>query len=144
MPLTSFGSILTFAEEIETQDMDFYSSLVSKSDVLNAQLIQLLERFVKECKKNITIIQRTRRENVTEMILEPIQDFTRKPFVIEKMNSSDIDAARILETIKTLEQRTLDYYTDASLKMKSLPEVVNALKLLAKKHTARLKKVNDI
>lgn len=146
MPLTSFGSILTFSEEIETQDMALYSGIVNNPEYneLNPQLKTLVEQFIKECKKNIAIIQRTRRENVTEMILEPVRDFVRAPFCIEKQNGEDLSATEILETIKIVEQRSLDYYTNASLKMKALPEVARALKLLAKKHTARLKKVNDI
>ncbi|MBU1343912.1 MAG: hypothetical protein KKE44_07010 [Proteobacteria bacterium] len=142
MPLTSFGSILTFSEEIETQDMAFYSDVVGNPECTPFK--SLFEQFIKECQKNIVIIQRTRRENVTEMILEPVSDFVRAPFCIEKQNGNDISTAKILEIVKTIEQRSLDYYTKASEKMRPLPEVSNALKLLAKKHTARLKKVNDI
>ena len=142
MPLTSFGSILTFAEEIETQDSDFYSGAVNNPEC--AELKSLIEPFIKECKKNIIIVQRTRRENVTEMILEPIQDFVRAPFLIKEKDAQGMNEAEVLETIKIIEQRSVDYYTTSSKKMKSLPEVATALKLLAKKHTARLKKVNDI
>ena len=142
MPLTSFGSILTFAEEFETQDMAFYSDAVNNPECAGFKF--LVEPFVKECKKLIVIIQRTRRENVTEMILEPIQNFVRAPFLIKGKDAQGMSQAEILETIKTIEQRSLDYYTAASKKMKSLPEVATALKLLAKKHTARLKKVKDI
>jgi len=142
MPLTSFGSILTFAEEFEIQDMAFYSGAVNNPDC--DRFKSLVELFIKECKKYIVIIQRTRRENVTEMILEPIQDFVRAPFLIKEKDARGMSEAEVLETIKTIEQRSVDYYSTASKKMKSLPEVANALKLLAKKHTARLKKVNDI
>jgi hypothetical protein len=142
MPLTSFGSILTFAEEIEIQDSAFYSDAINNPEC--AELKSLIEAFIKESKKNIVIIQRTRRENVTEMILEPIQDFVRAPFCIKKEDANGMSVAKALETIKTIEQRSLDYYTAASKKMKSLPEVANALRLLGKKHTARLRKINDI
>ncbi len=142
MPLTSFGSILTFAEEIEIQDSAFYSGAIDNPEC--AELKSLIELFIKECKKNIVIIQRTRRENVTEMILEPIHDFVRAPFCTKKEDANGMDAAKVLETMKTIEQRSLDYYTAASKKMKSLPEVATALKLLGKKHNARLRKINDI
>lgn len=142
MPLASFGSILTFAEEIEIQDSAFYSGAVDNPEC--AKLKSLIEPFIKECKKNIVIIQRTRRENVTEMILEPIQDFVREPFCIKKEDTKGMSAAKALETMKTIEQRSLDYYTTSSKKMKSLPEVANALRLLGKKHNARLRKINDI
>jgi len=141
MPLTSFGSILTFAEEFEIQDSDFYSDSINNPEC--AELKSLIEPFIKESKKNIVIIQRTRRENVTEMILEPIQDFVRAPFCIEKENAKGMSAVKTLEIMKTIEQRSLDYYTASSKKMKSLPEVANALRLLGKKHNARLRKMND-
>jgi len=142
MPLTSFGSILTFAEKFEIQDMAFYSEVVNNPGC--NELKEVIEPFTKEGKKLISIVQRTRRENVTEMILEPIQDFVRAPFCIEKMDGTGMNQEKAMETVKAMEQRSIDFYTSAAIKIKALPEVAVALKLLAKKHTARLKKVNTI
>jgi len=142
MPLTSFGSILTFAEKFEIQDMAFYSEAIN-NPACN-ELKEVVEPFIKEGKKLIAIVQRTRRENVTEMILEPIHDFVRAPFFIEKMDGTAMTAVKALDAAKAIEQRSIDYYTSAAIKIKALPEVAVALKLLAKKHTARLKKVNTI
>lgn len=142
MPLTSFGSILTFSEEIEVQDMAFYSGAANHPGC--ADLKPVFEEFIKECKKNIAIIQRTRRENVTEMILEPINDFVRTPFCMATQDSAAMSAEAIIETAKAMEQRALDYFTTAAAKIKALPEVSTALKLLAKKHTARLNKIAGI
>lgn len=142
MPLTSFGSILTFAEEFEIQDMAFYSEAVKSTE--SDELTALIDSFIKEGKKLIAIVQRTRRENVTEMILEPIQDFVRAPFCTEENVCIGMTGPDILETAKKLEQRSIDYYNSAAIKIKALPEVAVALKLLAKKHTARLNKVNTI
>ena len=66
MPLINFGSILSFAEELEKQDLAFYSDAVlnEKCSIYSA----LFSQFVKEAQSNISTIQRTRRENVTEMI----------------------------------------------------------------------------
>ncbi len=142
MPLTGFGSILTFAEEIETQDSAFYSDAVDNKAC--AELKSLFESFIKESKKNIVTIKRTRRENVTEMILEPIQDFFRTPFCLEKQEAEGMDGKKVLETVRRMEQRSLDYYTAASKKIKSQPEVASALKILGKKHNVRQKKINSI
>lgn len=142
MPLKSFGSILTFAEEIEVQDRAFYSEAAQNHECTD--ILALTEQFFNECKKNIAIIQRTRRENVTEMILEPISDFVRAPFCIEKQNAKKMNAAKVLEFTKIIEQRSLNYYTQSSAKMKALPEVSNVLKLLEKKHAARLRKIDNI
>jgi rubrerythrin len=141
MPLASFGSILTFAEEMEIQDMTFYSQAINNPECSELKL--MFEQFIKECKKNIVIIQRTRRENVTEMILEPIQDFFRAPFCIDVIDGSAIDSADAVESTIIMEQRSVDYYTNAAVKIKALPEVSNALRKLNKKHSARLKKVSD-
>jgi rubrerythrin len=142
MPLTSFGSILTFAEKFEIQDMAFYSEAVKYAE--SDEQTALIESFIKEGKKLITIVQRTRRENVTEMILEPIQDFIRAPFCTEENICIGMSGATIMKTARRLEQRSIDYYNAAAIKIKALPEVAVALKLLAKKHTARLNKMNTI
>ena len=142
MPLTSFGSILTFAEKFEIQDMEFYSQALAHPGCTN--LKEIIEPFIKEGKKLIAIVQRTRRENVSEMILEPIHNFVRTPFCIEKQDSIGMDSTQILDTIQKMEQRSMDYYESAAVKIKALPEVAVALKLLAKKHGARLNKVNTI
>ncbi len=142
MSLTSFGSVLSFAEEIEIQDSAFYSAVLNNPE--SAGVKSLIESFIKESKKNIVIIQRTRRENVTEMILEPIQDFSSEPFCIKEEDPENMSAEQVLEKIKSVENRSIEYYTAASKKMKSLPEVANALRLLGKKHNKRLNKVESI
>ena len=81
MPLTNFGAILNFAEQLEKQDLEFYQSA---ADNPNCESVKaLFEQFAKDGKKNVQNVQRTRRENVTEMILEGIKDFTREPFCLE-------------------------------------------------------------
>lgn len=142
MSLSSFGSILNFAEKIESQNMAFYSKAVNSLE--SGDVKTLFEQFVKECKKTITIIQRTRRENVTEMILESISDFSSKSFYIKELDASSMSADQMVESAKQLEKRSLDYSTQASAKIKALPEVSTAFKLLAKKHKARLKKIDSL
>ncbi len=66
------------------------------------------------------------------MILEPIQNFVRAPFCIEEQDGAGMGAGEMLATIKKMEQRSIDYYTTAAVKIKALPEVAVALKLLAK------------
>jgi hypothetical protein len=79
MPLTNFGAILNFAETVEREDMEFYRQASSIESVAPYRV--LFEMFVGEGKKNISLVQRTRRENVTEMILEPIRDFVREGYL---------------------------------------------------------------
>ena len=78
MPLISFGSILSFAEELEKQDEAFYAAAAANPAF--AELKDLFEQFLKDTRKNIKNVQRTLRENLTENILDPDKYFTLAPY----------------------------------------------------------------
>ena len=141
MPLTNFGSILNFAEELETRDRDVYMVLAANPACEGHN--QMFDDFVVEGKKNIRNIQRTRRENVTEMILESINDFYRQPFCETYDVTDSVSMGDALAGSKRLEERAIRYYTEAGKKIKALPEVARALKQLAKKHHARLQRLSN-
>lgn len=142
MPLENFGSILNFAEHIETEDQAFYEILIGNPAC--AEHKSVYEGFAKDAHKNAKNVQRTRRENVTEMILEPIMDFVRAPFCEECQGAESLSAAEALETAKRLEDRALRYYTEAAEKIKAQPEVARALKTVGKKHKAHIQKLADL
>ena len=142
MPLENFGSILNFAEELERQDETFYAAAANNPAC--AEQKALFEQFAADAKKNIKTIQRTRRENVTEMILEPIKDFVRAPFCEQCEGAATMNASEALEAAGTLEERAERYYTEAAVKIKALPEVARALKTVGKKHTAHLRKLTEV
>ena len=142
MPLINFGSILNFAEEIESQDFGFYQAAGGNPTCV--ELKALFEQFEKDAKKNIQNAQRTRRENVTEMILEGIEGFFRAPFVEKSDGGDTLDAAAVMEIAKKLEDRAIRYYREAAEKMKALPEVSRALKTMGKKRAAHLKKIEAL
>ncbi len=142
MPITNFGGLLNFAEEIEKQDMAFYNSVADNQDM--SDLCDLFQEFAKDGKKNISHILRTRRENVTEMILEPISDFFKESFVLEACDDKKMGRAQILEYSQKMEARAIDYYTEGAVKIKALPEVAQALKLARKKRIAHTTKLSGI
>ena len=142
MPLKNFGSILNFAEELERQDQTFYTSVASNPNCAEYQ--DMFEQFAADGKKNVKTVQRTRRENVTEMILESIENFTRAPFCEECEGAAGMIAVEALESARKLEQRAERYYRQAAEKIKALPEVARALKTIGKKHTAHLKKLSAL
>ena len=142
MPLINFGSILNFAEELEKQDEAFYTAAAA-NPAFAAQK-DVFEQFLKDIRKNINNVQRTRRENVTEMILEKINDFTRAPYCEEVDPAAAKSIDDILDSARCLERRAERYYTDAAVKLKALSEVSRALKTIGKKHTAHLKKLDTL
>ncbi|MBW2431958.1 MAG: ferritin-like domain-containing protein [Deltaproteobacteria bacterium] len=142
MPLENFGSILNFAEELELQDLGFYKTLVGNPAC--ADYKPMFEAFAAAIDKNVKTVQRTRRENVTEMILEPIRDFIRAPFCEECVGVDKMDAAEALDAARRLEDRAVRYYTEAAAKIKAQPEVARALRMLGKKHSAHIAKLDDV
>jgi rubrerythrin len=142
MPLENFGSILNFAEELELQDLGFYKTVAENPAC--AEYKHLFEEFAAAINKNVKTVQRTRRENVTEMILEPIKDFIRAPFCEECGAAGLMTADEALKTARRLENRAVRYYTEAATKIKALPEVARALKLIGKKHAAHLARLQEL
>ena len=142
MPLENFGSILNFAEELELQDLGFYKTLVDNPAC--ADYRTMLEAFAATIDKNVKSVQRTRRENVTEMILEPIKDFIRAPFCEECEGAGAMSASEAVDAARRLEDRAVRYYTEAATKIKAQPEVARALKVIGKKHAAHLAKLQEL
>jgi|GEM_PF-2352476 len=134
MPIINFGSIINFAVELESQDEQFYTAALSNPEAVSHKAV--FEQFIKDCQKNQKNLQRARQENVTEMILENISDFTRAPFVIETQNPEGMKGAELLEMAGKLEERAENYYLQAAEKIQALSEVARILKLQAKKRVA--------
>ena len=141
MQLNSFGSILGFAEEMESRDESFYTAASASAD---ASAKSVFEQFMTDCKKNLKNIQRTRRENVTEMILEGISDFTSDAYELDPGVPGEMDTSALLAASRKLEERAKQFYLDAAEKIKALPEVTRALKLVAKKRTAHIKQLTEM
>jgi len=142
MPLENFGSILNFAEELEKQDQEFFSAAAGNPAC--GEYKDMFSQFAADAGKNVKTVQRTRRENVTEMILEPIRDFTRRPYCEECAEASRMSADDALATANRLVDRAERYYTEAALKIKALPEVARALKTISKKHKAHREKMASL
>src|SRR5512147_1799229 len=101
MPLQNFGSILNFAEELESQDQQFYAAAAANPNC--AAYKALFTELESEAARNVTTVQRIRREYVTEMILEPVKDFTRAPFCEACEGAAVQTAAEVLATAQRLE-----------------------------------------
>jgi len=141
MPLENFGSILNFAEELELQDLGFYKTVAENPACADHK--HMFAEFAAAIEKNVKAVQRTRRENVTEMILEPIKGFMRAPFCEVCGAAGLMTADEALKTARRLEDRAVRYYTEAATKIKAQPEVARALKAVGKKHAAHLTKLQE-
>ena len=134
MPLQNFGSILNFAEEIESLDRQFYAAAGGNPACAGHKA--LFAQLEAEAARNVTTVQRIRRENV--------KDFVRAPFCEACEGAAVMAPDQVLATARKLESRAARYYAEASGKLKALTEVSRALKLLGKARTARLAKLNAL
>ncbi len=61
------------------------------------------------------------------MILEPIVDFTREPFVSGREGTQTMNWKQLRQKALDLEDKALEFYTEAAEKIQALPEVSRAL-----------------
>jgi hypothetical protein len=142
MELKNFGSVLNFAAELEAGDGAFYQCAAQNPACQSYK--DLFEGLSKEHMQNEQRILRVRRENVTEMILEPIKDFTRAPFLQHCSDAEKMDLGKVVETARKIEARSEHYYREAAEKLKALPEVTGELKRIGKKHAVHGEKLQDL
>jgi len=141
MPLNNFGSICNFAEAMEKLIMTFYESAAANPACTDAA--DRYRQFARNSRKHIQTLQRTRRENVTEMILEPIQDFYRAPYALEYADPAGRTPEEIRADARRIEETAEAFYQAAMEKIRALPEVARALKTIGKKHSAHCRQLAE-
>jgi len=137
--LGTFGAILKFAFEIESESINFYKKL---SENAQGDLKDLLSSFIEASKKNQQLIERTRRMNVAEMILETITGFDSDKYVVDLQASNDL--RHCLNKAINLEEKSAQFYIDASNKLSFLPDVKRILEKLGKDREGRISKLKTI
>jgi rubrerythrin len=140
MALTTFGAIIGFASEIIGKAIRGYHSALDKvaDPVLKEVLLGLLE----ESKKNYSLMEQIRRENVTEMILEPITGLREEDYKIELKLSEPTKDSDLLVMAMALEEKVGQFFNDASRKV-PLPEVSRILKKIVQRKEKNLAKLKS-
>jgi len=127
--LTTFGALVKFALDIEAEVSSFYESTIGVTT--DPYLGNLFEALLNRGQKRIKTLLRIRRENVTEMILEPIAGLDSDAYkpVIAIPEGSDDGVVREIAT--ALETRTHEFYMHAAAKIDFLREAAYSFELLA-------------
>jgi rubrerythrin len=135
MELGTFGAILGFALEMEQRAVDFYANRAQE------ELKGLFEDLASGSKKREIRIERTRREGITEIILEPISGLDSKDFLITL--SADDDVVELLKQAIALEECTGRFYEAAAGKL-PVREVVRTFKRMARDSWKRKAKLEEL
>jgi len=134
MDLRNFGSILKFAVELEAADQAFYKAVATNPACVEHKA--LFEELALQAKKNEQVMLRTRRENVTEMLLEPIYGFSSETFLTDREGAGKLNPGQVVELARELEDKAEGFYTQAAQKIQALREVSRALARTATRRAA--------
>jgi len=129
MELNSFGAVMGFAIEVEKKLCEYYQTA---SDTLKEEVFINL---AKEQSKAITAMERTRRENVAEMILVAIQGIREEDFTMDITVPPSAQEAK--QKAIALETIAIQFFQLASEKI-GVDDVERFFKKLARKRQVRM------
>ncbi len=141
MALTTFGSIMGFAAEMAEKTEEIYKSLAQRAK--DAAFKEVLEVLSREEGKNHALILKARRENVTEMILEPVAGLHREDYEIDVKVLDQVDDMGLLKAALMLEERGKKFFRDVSAKI-PLPEVARIFRKIAQKKEENVIKLQGL
>jgi rubrerythrin len=88
-------------------------------------------------------MEKTRRENVTEMILEPITGLHQEGYEIDLKVTDQMGDADLLKAALAFEEREKKFFNDVSSKV-PLPEVAKIFRKMAQKKQENLEKLQNL
>jgi len=141
MALSTFGAIMGFAAEMIQQTDDIYKTMVQKTK--DPALRETLEALLGEEGKNHSLMEKTRSENVTEIILEPVAGLHQGDYEIEMKVMDQPQDVDLLKMALTLEEREQRFFSDVSDKV-PFPEVVRIFRKVAQKKEKSLAKLRAL
>jgi len=131
MSLTTFGAIMAFSFEMVRYALDIYRAAVQKAK--DPALKETLEVLLQETKKHLVLMEQIRRENITEMILEPIHGLQRADYEMDITLSDQTQDSGLVKTALSVEEKMRKFFYEAAAKV-PIPEVKKMfLKIVQKK-----------
>ncbi len=145
MELGTAGALLAFAIRLEGHSAEFYERAASSTKNSSARDVFLYLAGEKRMRRRR--VQRSRREFVNEMLLEPIEGLEGNDDVLESSLSADnIDSQSVLRLARELEESSQALYLNAAEKISHLPQLARVFKKLGEQsadHGLRLSSLDD-
>jgi len=141
--IKTFGSLLGFSIKLEDSLINFYDKASKDSKFLN--ITEDLSTLAKQNIKRKSILERIRRENINEMILQSIEDLKPDSSLINIEIGEMDKPLDILERAVKLEENSSKFYIYASDKAKlALAEASRYFKRLAKENDIRSLRIGGL
>jgi hypothetical protein len=134
MSLKNFGNVLDFAIAMEQDDTAFLEKL--EGEVQSAEEREAIANCIRENSKAIKKLLRERQENVTEMILEPIQGLEKNQYELPEQENAGGHEGAIAQLLKR-EHRAQRFYEDAARCIQPVSEVATTFQRLGRQHKRR-------
>ncbi len=129
MELTTFGAMLRFAIELEAGLQSLYARW--QQSQIDPRLAAALAEASSQARRNLLSLERIRREQVNEMLLESVEGIESSDYTLEEADRPASGAA--LQEAEALAER---FYRNAGRTI-SIPEVARSLHRLAELHARR-------
>ncbi|MDH7504692.1 MAG: ferritin family protein [Candidatus Acetothermia bacterium] len=131
MELTTFGALLRFGIELEGRAAELYRdwARAARGDKTKS----VLEELARAAERHRQRLERERRENISEMLLEPVHEMRADGYRLELRPSAEGRDAELLELAQRAEEVLEQFYRDAAARL-SVPEVARGLLKLAERH----------
>jgi rubrerythrin len=133
MTLSTFGAIMEFAIAMTGQTKSIYETLIER--VEGQDLKETLRSLAMDEARIGSLMEKTRREHVVEMILEPVSEFYKDDYQVDLNEFANLAP---LSVALRLEERGLRFFQVASEKLQ-IPEVTRILKKTARKKEENLR-----
>jgi hypothetical protein len=135
MSLNTFGAVMNFTAEIFRRSADFYRTAASKAR--DPKLRESLHGLQKEAEKHQSLMEQIRRENVTEMILEPVSGLAAEEFRgIPQLRENALDGDFLRAAVE-IESGQQIFLAQASARV-CLPEAARAFRKISDKKKTNL------
>jgi rubrerythrin len=143
MELGTAGSILAFAIKLEGKSAEFYEEAASLAK--DSARMEVFLSLAEAKRKRKKLVERSRREYVNEMLLEPIEGLQGSDYLVETELSSKTDYSAAWRLAMELEENSRRLYLDAA-ELITLPQVARVLRKLGQEnadHRLRLQSLHE-
>lgn len=140
MDLGTFGAIMKFALEVESEVTGFYES--AREMIKDEDLSTLFASLASRGQKRIKTVERIRRENVTEMILEPITGLDSGSYKPVTSIPDSPDDKALQGIALEIEKSLHSFYVEAGAKIDFLSEVAYSFEILAEANEESIERLS--
>ena len=136
MELSTFGAVMRFAIDLERAAADFYTA--AAQSVASQPVKDAFTALAEESRRRATMLERTRQEKVTEMILEPIHGLRQEDYLPQNMDAGSASGEGLVSQAMEMETKAARFYTDAlEAGRRLLGEVARTFERLAREKADR-------